>query len=67
MHDANVFLGEDVMSIREHLDAVEVLSRSNFISLLKQLTNAGDYVLRSHLKKVNRNLTCISSPTKRNY
>ena len=51
MHDANVLLSEDVLSIREHLDAVEIPSEANFISLLKQTIDAGDYVLRSHLEK----------------
>ena len=61
MHDANVFLAEDVMSIREHLDAVEIPSGSSFISLLNQRIDAGDHVLRSHLEKGNRNSTHTSS------
>ncbi|CAF4935770.1 unnamed protein product [Rotaria sp. Silwood1] len=54
---------EDVMSIREHLDAVEAPSGSNFISLLKQRIDAGDHVLRSHLEQGNRNSTYTSSST----
>ena len=61
VHDANVSLVEDVMSIREHLDAVEIPPGSNFISLLKQRIDAGDHVLRSHLEKGNRNSTYTSS------
>ena len=55
------FLGEDIMSIREHLDAVEIPSGSNFISLLKQPIDASNHVFRSHLEKGNRNSTYTGS------
>ena len=51
------------MSIREHIDALETSSGSNFISLLKQRVDAGDHLLQSHLEKGPRNSTYTSSST----
>ncbi|CAF2150966.1 unnamed protein product [Rotaria magnacalcarata] len=55
--------GEDIVSIREHIDAVETSSGSNFISRLKQRIDAGDHLLQSHLEKGPRNSTYISPST----
>ncbi|CAF1510815.1 unnamed protein product, partial [Rotaria sordida] len=56
---------EDVMSIREHLDTVEMPSGSNFISILKQRIDAGDQLLQTHLEKGHRNST-YTSPSVQN-
>ncbi|CAF1097799.1 unnamed protein product [Rotaria sordida] len=53
--------GEDIISIREHLDTVEASSGSKFIALLKQRIDAGDQILQSHLENGNRNSTYTSS------
>ncbi|CAF2160173.1 unnamed protein product [Rotaria magnacalcarata] len=52
--------GEDITSIREHIDAIGMPSGSNFISLLKQRIDAGDQLLQSHLTKGPRNSTYTS-------
>jgi hypothetical protein len=53
------------MSIREHLDFVEMPSGSNFISILKQRIDAGDQLLQAHLEKGHRNST-YTSPSVQN-
>ncbi|CAF1148768.1 unnamed protein product [Rotaria sordida] len=61
LNSKNHKLGEDIISIREHLDTVEASSGSKFIALLKQRIDAGDQILQSHLENGNRNSTYTSS------